>query len=86
MNSTPDGEGYEPAVDQIGSRRRKSLYDVPGFLLDHGISRTRLYEEIKAGRLIARKIGGRTVIDGDDAAAWRASLPIHQPRIGAGRA
>ena len=38
-----------------------------------GLSTT--YNEIKAGRLIARKIGRRTVVTSDDEKAWRDRLP-----------
>jgi hypothetical protein len=36
---------------------------------------TKLYEEIRAGRLVATKIGRRTVILDDDLQAWLARLP-----------
>ena len=34
-----------------------------------------IYEEIAAGRLIARKIGRRTIVRRADALAWLRSLP-----------
>jgi excisionase family DNA binding protein len=34
------------------------------------VSRTKIYEEIKAGRLVIRKIGHRTVILDEDVRAW----------------
>jgi len=40
-----------------------------------GIGHTKLYEEIKAGRLIARKLGKRTLILAQDAEAWACALP-----------
>jgi excisionase family DNA binding protein len=39
------------------------------------LGRTALYEEIKAGRLKARKAGRRTIIIADELRAWLASLP-----------
>lgn len=43
------------------------------------IGRTPLYEEIKRGKLKARKAGRRTVILDEDLRAWLASLPnLHQ--------
>lgn len=48
-----------------------------------GIGRTRLYEEIASGRLIARKVGRRTVITVEDLKAWlndRQRFPRKQSR------
>jgi excisionase family DNA binding protein len=39
------------------------------------IGRTVLYEEIRKGHLIARKVGRRTIIIADDLDAWLKSLP-----------
>lgn len=41
--------------------------------------RTRVYEELKAGRLKARKAGRRTLILSDDLAAWLRDLPDYEP-------
>ncbi|WP_375460588.1 helix-turn-helix domain-containing protein [uncultured Enterovirga sp.] len=57
----------------------KRLYTVAEFMADYGMSRTRTYAEINAGRLIARRLGGRTMIARDDADTWLAALPAHQP-------
>jgi hypothetical protein len=38
-----------------------------------------IYEEIAAGRLIARKIGRRTIVRRADALAWLRSLPRLSP-------
>ena len=40
-----------------------------------GIGRTALYAEIKAGRLVTRKVGRRTVLLEGDIDAWLRSLP-----------
>ena len=45
------------------------------FCRRYGVGRTKAYEEIKRGRLRARKIGRRTVIAVDDAEAWLQRLP-----------
>lgn len=36
---------------------------------------TKAYEEIKAGRLVARKVGRRTIILDEDLKAWLDALP-----------
>ena len=42
----------------------------------YGPGRTTTYQEIKAGRLRARKCGKRTIITDDDAERWLECLPI----------
>jgi excisionase family DNA binding protein len=39
------------------------------------IGRTKLYAEIKAGRIVPRKIGAKTLILRSDAEAWLQALP-----------
>jgi len=62
--------------------RRRELDDevagadsVERFAAKHAISRAQTYLEIAAGRLIARKVGSRTIITREDAARWRRALP-----------
>jgi len=50
-------------------------YDVGEFAERHGISRSQTYNEINSGRLVARKVGSRTIITREDAERWRKSLP-----------
>jgi hypothetical protein len=50
-------------------------YDIPGAVEASGQSRSGIYEAIKAGKLIARKRGFRTVILADDLRRWLESLP-----------
>jgi hypothetical protein len=50
-------------------------YSLVKFASRHGISRSKLYGEIRTGRLTARKIGDRTIILAEDGKAWRESLP-----------
>jgi hypothetical protein len=46
-----------------------------------GIGHSKFYEEIKAGRLVARKLGTRTIILSQDAKAWAQALPpIEKPK------
>lgn len=46
----------------------------------HRTGLTRLYEEIKLGRLRARKIGRKTIVTPADEDAWLASLPLIEPK------
>jgi hypothetical protein len=48
----------------------KLAYSVPEFQKATGLGRTRLYEEIRLGRLRLTKVGRRSIIAVDDARAW----------------
>ena len=48
---------------------------MPEFVRDFGVSRSAVYQEIKAGRLRVFKIGTATRIAGEDAMAWRELYP-----------
>ena len=56
-----------------------------------GVSRTRLYEEIAAGRLLVKKCGRRTLVPTAEVAAWVERLepqtpsPIPAARSGAAK-
>jgi len=51
-------------------------FSIEVFCERFGIGRTSVYQEIKLGRLRARKIGRRTVILEDDAKDWSRRLPL----------
>lgn len=52
-----------------------AAYTVESFAAKHAISRSQAFKEINAGRLVARKVGSRTIITKEDAAKWRRALP-----------
>lgn len=54
-------------------------YTVERALSACGIGRTKFYEEIAAGRLKARKVGGRTLVLASDLRAWLEALPECEP-------
>ena len=60
-----------------------SAYSVEEFA-HNGISRYTVYREINGGKLIARRVRGKTIVTAEDAAAWRRSLPKVQPSDAAG--
>ena len=60
----------EPALEA-----GRLAYAINDFAAAVGISRTKVYEEIAAGRLVARKCGSRTLITFASAQAWLNSLP-----------
>ena len=54
-------------------------YSIERLAKESNISRSMIYEEITAGRLIARKVGRRTVVRRSDALRWLRSLPSLDP-------
>jgi hypothetical protein len=55
-------------VDQVQIR---PAYQLDDFCRSFGISRSKAYAEMRAGRLRAFTIGDRRMIAGEDALAWR---------------
>lgn len=64
FNAALDAPKPEPAV-----------FDIPTFCQWAMVSRSTVFAEIKAGRLIARRIGSKSLIPVENARAWLASLP-----------
>jgi excisionase family DNA binding protein len=58
----------------VGENRR--AFPIAAFCNRYGIGRSKTYEEINAGRLIAVKSGHRTLIREEDAERWLRSLPM----------
>lgn len=56
---------------------------LPDFLRRYGIGRTHFYDEVRAGRLKARKLGGRTIVLEADAQEWLKGLPSLEPKSAA---
>ena len=65
-------KGRPPAQ---GPPAEKLAYSIPEAVRATSISRSSLYEAIADGRLIARKIGSRTIIATDELRKFIASLP-----------
>jgi excisionase family DNA binding protein len=61
----------------------KSGVDIAAFAADHGLSETTVYKEINEGRLVASKVGRRTVIFREAAEAWKAALPKYDAKSAA---
>jgi hypothetical protein len=56
-------------------------YSLDEFARQNDIGLTTVRGEIRSGRLVARKIGRRTIITPEDANDWRNRLPKVQPRV-----
>jgi hypothetical protein len=57
-------------------RAPQRAMSIARFSEDYAVGRTKIYEELKSGRLRGRKIGKRTIISRDDAESWLQCLPI----------
>ena len=55
--------------------KKRGAFSMNGLCHAYQIGRTRIYEEIAAGRLRVRKVGRRTLILVEDAEEWAQSLP-----------
>jgi hypothetical protein len=60
-------------------RARQRAFSIRQFSEMYNIGRTKIYEELKFGRLRARKIGKHTIILEDDAEDWLRRLPVIEP-------
>ena len=63
----------------------RSALSIPEFCRRYGVGRGTAYNQIKQGRLRARKCGDRTIIDADDAQKWLRTLPAFTNRAKGGR-
>ncbi|MFZ2081327.1 MAG: helix-turn-helix domain-containing protein [Xanthobacteraceae bacterium] len=54
----------------------KRAFSIAEFCRRYGVGRTKAYEELRQGRLRARKIGRRTIVTKDDADDWLQQLPL----------
>jgi excisionase family DNA binding protein len=61
---------------EVARRTKQRALSISEFSARYGVGRTTTYEEIKSGRLRARKIGKRTIISVDDAEDWLLHLPL----------
>jgi excisionase family DNA binding protein len=61
---------------ELARRARQRALSIAEFSDRYGVGPTKTYEEIKSGRLRARKIGKRTLISVDDAEEWLQHLPL----------
>ena len=70
MNVNKNSESEQAA------RTRQRAMSISEFSERYGPGKTTIYEEIKLGRLRARKCGKRTFITEDDAEGWLQALPL----------
>jgi len=54
--------------------------DIPAFCLRYKVGRQLVYDEINAGRLIAKKVGRRTIIPRANGKRWLESAAVITPK------
>lgn len=62
------------------SKAMQAAFSIPKIAERNAVSVRTVYNEIGAGRLIARKVGTRTIITAADEAAWHQALPKISPK------
>jgi excisionase family DNA binding protein len=65
-------------ISEVERQRRAPQrgFSIQEFSQVYGLGRTKVYEELKSGRMRGRKIGRRTIITEDDAEDWLRRLPL----------
>ena len=61
--------------DKQAYMRDKLAYTIPELVCASGAGRSKIYQEIAAGRLKVKKLGKRTIALRGDAVAWLEALP-----------
>ena len=59
----------------MGPNFTRTAFSIDEFAKSAGVGRDKIYEEIRTGRIRARKAGRRTLITADDARRYLDSLP-----------
>lgn len=57
------------------AEQRRLSYTIDQLVQNTGAGRSKIYQEIAAGRLKVRKLGKRTIVLHGDAESWLQSLP-----------
>ena len=73
MSTTEKSVSHEGRPDRLAGNRL--AYPIDEFADAVGIGRSKLYAEIRSGRLKAKKLGSRTLIKATDAQAYLDALP-----------
>ena len=63
----------------VAHATERKAFSVEVFAFRNGISRSQAFKEISTGRLIARKVGSRTIITEQAEKTWQRALPKAVP-------
>ena len=84
MSSNAAKKGkQEKRPPNLAKARLSEVLSVAEFCGLYSVGMTKVYSEIKTGRLAARKSGRRTLILATDAQLWAANLPPIAPKSAA---
>ena len=72
----PQLRGVKTDEDEMTNAESNGTLTVAKFCVTYNIGRTKFYQELNAGRIAARKLGSRTLIERSEADRWLRSLPI----------
>lgn len=65
----------EISAERATPPARSQVITVAEMCATYRISKNRVFDEMKAGRLLAKRVGTRVLISRDDASAWWNGLP-----------
>jgi hypothetical protein len=68
--------GKQLAADLAAAGHLSAAMTIDQFCRSYCVGRTKAYAELKSGRLLARKLGSKTIILRADAESWLRSLPM----------
>jgi len=63
----------------MDDEQKRNLIPLKRALVKGGFGKTKLYELIEKGKIIAYKMGGKTMIDSDSIDAYHMTLPRIEP-------
>jgi hypothetical protein len=66
------------AVKKTDTEPEKVALNIASFCARYSVARTRVFNEIKAGRLAARKVGRNVSISVEEGDRWYESLPLRK--------
>jgi hypothetical protein len=61
-------------MNKVNDNKERNCFSLKEFCFRNAIGRTTAYKEIKAGRLLTKKVGKRTLISIEEEARWLGSL------------
>jgi hypothetical protein len=87
MSNLTEPERHRLSPDSMASSSaarepEPAMFTIDGAVAYSGCTRSRLYEEMAAGRIEARKAGRRTLLVGDSLRAYLRNLPRADIRLG----